>query len=116
MVLGWAHLEAQQSSFGPDAGEPSETVLTPAWWSCSQASEKLNFGIEYRQEQSSKKGIKISRIVRRNGMAEKGLKLNNGKEHTFEKHYSEIPFVPILYKYFDMQISQYSYDENSLMK
>ena len=38
------------------------------------------------------------------------------KEHAFEVHYSEIPFVPILYKYFDMQISQYSYDENSLKK
>ena len=39
------------------------------------------------------------------------------KEHAFfEVHYSEIPFVPILYKYFDMQISQYSYDDNSLKK
>ena len=26
MVLGWAHLEAQQSSFGPDASEPLKTV------------------------------------------------------------------------------------------
>ena len=38
------------------------------------------------------------------------------KEHAFEVHYSEIQFVPILYKYFDMQISQYSHDENSLKK
>ena len=38
------------------------------------------------------------------------------KEDAFEVHYSEIPYLHILYKYFDMQISQYSYDENSLKK
>ena len=40
------------------------------------------------------------------------------KEHAFDVHYtySEIPHLSILYKYFDMQISQYSYDDNSLKK
>ena len=38
------------------------------------------------------------------------------KEHAFEVHCSEIPYLSILYKYFDMQISQNSYDDNSLKK